>query len=225
MIFNDFASRLAREYGLFLSALTGRYLSMMSPGTEVSPMSIAQMQSAGDAMRRTYMELADRSVRDFVAQMSGEAMVEATKDFLKRIDSMTAQNIELLVDRMKGMKNNALDAVKENMHGSMGLLLQRQLMNPEYTVKTASGRTYEALGLMTTEARHFAYRTWLHAEMAKLSWTGDLAEVRYADPEHKNNGLVFSMSGNTLGYPSFEDIADRVFHYNSTATIAPHVPA
>jgi hypothetical protein len=59
--------------------------------------------------------------------------------------------------------------------------------------------------------------------MVGFSWEGDLAQVMYDDEGHKNNGLIFSMSGATPGYPSFDDIAETVFHYNATAKIGPYV--
>lgn len=225
MIYEDFADRMAREYQLYLIGLTGRYLALMTPGVEMSPWAIGQLQSAGEALQKTFMSIAERTMQDFMNQLSISNAQAQAQAFMSTVTSMTTQNIQLLVDRMKGVKNNALDAMKNDMHGAMGLLLQRQLTNPEYLVKTASGRSYQAAPLMRTEARQFGYQEWLASELEKLAEQGDLAEVRYADPEHENNGLVFSISGDTPGYPSFESITDSVFHYNSTATIAPHVPA
>jgi hypothetical protein len=225
MIYDDFAQRLTREYEMYLIGLTGRYLSLMAPGIDTSPWAIGQLQASAEMLRKTFLTIADRTVKDYVNTVSADGMREQTQAFMDRVASMTMQNVQLLTDRMKGAKNNTFDAVKENLHGAMGLLLQRQLTTPEYVVTTASGRSYKAAPLMNSEARQFGYQRWLQAEMEKLSWQGDLAEVRYPDPEHEGNGLIFSMSGATPGYPSFEDIAQTVFHYNSTATIAPHVPA
>ncbi len=225
MIYDEFAQKLMTEYRMFLIGLTGRYLALMAPGVDVSPMAIGQLEASGKALRSTYMAIAERSVNDFVEQMSGKALADSTQAFMQRMSSITLHNIQTLTDRMKGMKNNSLDAVKENMHGAMGLLLQRQLTQPEFTVQTASGRNYKADSLVRTEARQFGYRAWLESEMERIAESSDLAEVRYADPEHENHGLVFSISGKTQGYPSFEDISEPVFHYNSKATVAPHVPA
>lgn len=225
MIFNDFADRLTREYEMYLIGLTGRYLSLIAPGVDVSPWAIGQLRAGAEMLRKTFLTIANRTVQDFLTQVSADGMREQTQAFMDRVANMTAQNITLLTDRMKGVNDTALNAFKSSMHGAMGLLLQRQLTNPEYTVTTDSGRTYQAAPLMKTEARQFGYQHWLIAEMQKLSWQGDLAKVVYPDPEHENHGLVFSMSGATPGYPSFEDLQDSVFHYNSTATIAPHVPA
>jgi hypothetical protein len=53
---------------------------------------------------------------------------------------------------------------------------------------------------------------------AKLQGQARLV-VYSAQAESSNEGLVFSVSGNELGRPSYMDIRDSVFHPNSTALV------
>jgi hypothetical protein len=222
MQYEDFANQLKSEYELFLFALSGRYLALMAPGIAASPMSINQFEQSARELRATFLQTANRSIVGYVAGVAVDTVSELTRDFGEQLADASAQNIDSLATRMKGMKVNALDAVGD-VHGAMGLLLQSKLATPEFNVVTASGRTFKAAPLVRSQARHFAYQTWLYQQMVSQSWEGDLAQVVYDDPNHDNHGLVFSMSGATPGYPSFDDLIEGVFHYNANAKIAPHV--
>lgn len=222
MQYEGFAIRLKSEYELFLFALSGRYLSLLTPGAAVSPMQIDTFERAAIELRNTFLKTAERSVVEYVAGLAVDTVQTLASDFDQELARVTRQNVDSLVTRMKGVKQNALDAMGE-VHGAMGLLLQQKLATPEFNVVSESGRTFQATPFVKSQARQFAYQTWLQAQMVALSWEGDLAQVIYDDPGHKNNGLVFSMSGATPGYPSFDDIAETVFHYNATAKIGPHV--
>lgn len=224
MQYDGFAIRLKSEYELFLFALTGRYLSLMAPGAGVSPMQINDLERAALALRETFMQSAIRAIKLFVGSSDLDTLKTLSQDFETQLSAITKENVDSLVNRMKGAKVNALDAVGD-VHGAMGLLLQQKLATPEFTATSTSGRIFQAAPFVKAQARQFAYQSWLQLMMVALSWEGDLAQVVYNDPGHENNGLVFSMSGATPGYPSFEDIAQTVFHYNATAQIAAHVPS
>jgi len=222
MQYDGFAIRLKSEYELFLFALSGQYLSQVAPGAEVSPMHINAFERTALELRQTFLKTATRSIVEVVSGVSVDAVKALSDNFETELAQITRQNIDSLVTRLKGMKIQALDAVGE-VHGAMGLLLQQKLATPEFTVTAVSGRTFKAAPFVKSQTRQFAYQTWLYAQMVALSWEGDLAQVVYDDPGHENNGLVFSMSGATPGYPSFDEIAGTIFHYNATAKIGPHV--
>lgn len=222
MQYEGFAIRLKSEYELFLFALSGRYLSQVAPGAEVSPMHIDAFERTALELRQTFLKTANRSIFEYVRAVSVDAVKALADGFEVELEQVTRQNIDSLVTRLKGAKTQALDAVGE-VHGAMGLLLQQKLATPEFTVKAVSGRTFQAAAFVKSQARQFAYQTWLQQQMVAFSWEGDLAQVIYDDPGHENNGLIFSMSGATPGYPSFDEIADTVFHYNATAKIGPYV--
>lgn len=224
MFYDDFAQRLAREYELYLFALSGQYLALVAPGLEASPATISQLQRKGYALRETFLESANRSVTDFV-HATGMAWEDASiTGFLAELTVFTRQNVDSLVERMKGVKNGSLDGM-DDMHGAMGLLLQKKLSTPEFKLVTASGRSFNAAQLVKTQARDFAYQGEIRATLSKFAQYTDLAQVVYTDPAHKGHGLVFSITGQTAGYPTFDEIAAKVFHYNATAGVRDHVPA
>jgi hypothetical protein len=224
MYHDDFAQRLAHEYELFLFALSGQYLALVAPGVEASPASISHLERRGEMLRQTFLHTAARSVEDVVAAMGMDSEQAGTQDFLEELVGFTGQNVESLVARMKGVKNTTLDAMQD-MHGAMGQLLQQKLSAPEFKLVTASGRSFEATGLVRSQARDFAYQNSIRASLSKFAQYTDLATVVYPDPSHKGHGLVFSITGKTAGYPTFDEIAAKVFHYNATAGVADHVPA
>jgi hypothetical protein len=222
MQYEGFAIRLKSEYDLFLFALSGRYLSVMAPGVSVSPMLVTQFEQSASELRETFLKTASRSIADYVGVSDVDTVKALSQGFNEELARVTRENIQSLSSRMKGVKNSELDAVGE-LHGAMGLLLQRKLSTPEFNVTSVSGRVFKAAPFVKAQARQFAYQTWLQLQMVGFSWEGDLAQVMYDDEGHKNNGLIFSMSGATPGYPSFDDIAETVFHYNATAKIGPYV--
>lgn len=224
MYYDDFAERLAREYQLFLFALSGQYLGLATSGIEASPATVMQLQRSGAALRETFLDAANRNVADFVAAIGMDAQDASIGGFAAQMSEFTRQNIDTLVARIKGVKTDTLDAMGE-MHGAMGLLLQKKLSTPEFKLVTASGRSFEAASLVRSQARDFAYQASIRAELARFAAYTDLARVVYPDPEHKGHDAVFSITGKTAGYPSFQEIAMKVFHYNATAGVTDHVPA
>ena len=224
MFYDDFAKRIADEYQLFLFALSGQYLALVAPGLETSPATIAQLQRRGVELRETFLQTANRSVTDFAHATSMDWEDPSITRFLAELSDFTRQNIDSLVARMKGVKDSALD-VMDDMHGAMGLLLQKKLATPEFKVMTASGRSFDAAKLVRAQARDFAYQAELRSKLARFTQYTDLARVHYADPAHAGHGLVFSITGKTAGYPTFDEIASKVFHYNATAGVTDHVPA
>jgi hypothetical protein len=222
MIYDQFADNLKREYQLFLFALTGRYLSLTSTGVSVSPYLVRQLTTAGAGLQALFLEHANTQVREFTqAYKMADSQARVTA-FLRELERISQSNIKTLTDRIKIGSDSELKLLGD-AHGAMGLLVQRQAAEPQFKVTTKSGRTYEAIGLLATEARDFAYRVWLDAQLASIALTSDLAQVQYADPNHADNGLVFSISGDTPGYPSFASLEDTVFHYNAQAMVVPHV--
>lgn len=223
MIYDEFGRTLAADYEVFLFGLSGQYLALVAPGLEVSPMIVGQLEKGALRLRNTFLDSAKRTTQGYLDAV-GVDDPERAELLLDDLADFTAQNIHGLVQRMKGDKTSVLDLM-DNLHGAMGLLLQKKLAEPEFKVKTLSGREYDAAPLVRATARDFGYRNYLMAELVRLKLRSDLAEVVYPDSQHEGHGTVFSISGDTPGYPSFSDLYDEVFHYNATARVAEHVPA
>jgi hypothetical protein len=223
MIYDDIAEKLKQEYSLFLFALAGRYLTLMAPGAEVSPMMVRQMHHQGTALAQTFTSTAKALVSDFARSYTSARSEALYAQFTKMLDNITAQNINTLTQRMKGGAQNTLAGVKE-AHGAIGLLLQQKMSNPDFRVKTPKGRSFDAVAYFFAEARNFAYQSWIDFTLEAIAQTSDLAEVHYPSPDHATYGTVFSISGKTPGYKSFEEVK-LLFHYNSTAFPHDHVPS
>lgn len=223
MIYDDFASQLQREYDLFLFAVAGRYLSLTGTNIEVSPMLVRQLRTVSAGLQATFLEHAKQRLNDFTAQYASASSEARSTAFMRELTRMTDENIKTLTDKLKGGVRDTFAAVK-NAHGAMGLLMQKKAAEPEFLIKTKSGRSFKASAYLYTEARDLAYRVWIDNKLEWIAQAGDLAEVQYPDPNHAGNGMVFSISGETKGVPSFNEIEDKVFHYNAQATIVPHVP-
>ena len=83
-----------------------------------------------------------------------------------------------------------------------------------------SGRNWSSAVYIRTIVRQFLLRVYIESFMfGRASLGHDLVEVVYSDPDHDKHGLVFSISGETAGYPKYGDIEAEVFHPNSIASI------
>lgn len=223
MIYDDFAVKLQREYELFLFALSGRYLSLITPGADVSPMMVRQMETEGEKLRATFLQSATQRVDDYARTYTVASAQARADHFVSDLKRITTENIKTITQRMKAGSATTLSGIK-HAHGAIGLLLQQKLSNPDFRVKTPKGRSFDAVSYVFAEGRNFAYLTWIDATLEKIAVTSDLAEVRYPNPEHAAYGTVFSISGKTPGYKSFEEVK-LLFHYNSTAFPHDHVPS
>ena len=221
MIYDTFADEIKREYELFLYALTGRYLALTGAGMEVSPHLINALRKSGLALQGMFVDHATTKVLEFAQEYASARSHERAVAFLGEIVRMSDANIATLIERLKGAALNPQTV--PDMHGAMGLLLQRNMADPTYKVTTKSGRSYDAVKLMATEARDLGYRVWLDNQLEWIAVHGDLARVMMLDPTDERNGIVFSISGETSGYRSFAEIEQEIFHYNSLATVVPHV--
>lgn len=224
MIYDEFASRLARDYELFLFAISGRYLSYVLPRADASPQMVTQFEQGAASLRETFLNNANQAIDEYARSQPSARLGELAFGFRSELTRITADNMQVLSGRLRGTVFGE-SMLMRGFAGPMGLLLQQKLSQPEFTVTTASGRTYQALPLVKSQAREFAYRSWLSAELARIAPYTDLVSVTYPDSAHEGNGRVFSISGRTPGFPSFADIEESVFHYNATAGVTHHVSA
>lgn len=214
-------------YDAYLYGVTGVYFSMQTPGAQVSPRLLTEFETVTNRLKKTFVAQTRSEIDAFLSAPSMSPDHEPLKDarraaegLLDDIERIASANQRSLVDRLKG-KTQQFASILKTATGGVGLLLQRKLEKPEFKVADASGRLWKAQALMRTMVRDFGYQTDIEFELAQMG--GDLAMVRYPDPSHKNNGLVFSISGKTDGYPSFASIRSSIFHPNATAKVVSYV--
>jgi len=219
---NEFADRLKSEYELYLFALTGRYLSTMAPGIEVTPSVVSDFKRAAAPLRLSFLATAKQTIDEYTSKNPSETAQTRAATLEADLARISLENVSTLVLAMKGSQQVMFASIKD-AGGAMGLALQKKLSNPDFKVTSMGGRKYAALGYLYTQARHFAYLTQIEARLAQMAADSDLAQVAYSDPAHAGNGTQFSISGTTKGYPSYASLIDTVFHYNSSAMVASHV--
>lgn len=211
MFYDNFATAFKSQYELFMLALTGLYLQRVQAkaGTPVH-----ELQAKALEIRNTFLATATHSINTYQSTVSDGSDMSAAGKFYKVVAEVTLHNVAQTVALAQAAQLNGFGS----MSGGMGELVNKKFAGPELTVRVGN-RTYQADGYIANTARHYAYTEALKAKVAEIAQTSDLAEVVYNDPAHDNNGLVFSISGKTQGYPSMESLARDVFHHNSSAWV------
>ena len=84
------------------------------------------------------------------------------------------------------------------------------------------GRKWSGARYVRTIVRHFAVTLSVVAALREIAVKSDLAQLKYPEPDHEGDGLVFSISGATPGYPSYRELDEKgVFHPNVTVKVVP----
>ena len=211
MVFDDFARSFKAEYELFALALTGLYYQR-TVSSATAP--VHELQSKALVMRDSFLKSAGRAISSYEQSIAiGESLKDNTT-FFSVLSNVTLQNVAQIVSLARAATLNGFSG----MSGGMGELVNKRFTSPELTARVGQ-KSYQAANHIYTNARHFAYIEALKSKIVEISISSDLARILYPNPEHANNGLVFSISGNTAGYPSMDSISGSVFHYNSTAWV------
>lgn len=85
-----------------------------------------------------------------------------------------------------------------------------------------AGRNWRSTNYVGTAIRGVMVNTYVDAYLFTLLARGvSKARVTYEDPEHENNGLIFSIDGSDPSIPRLDQIRTQVFHPNSTAGLEP----
>lgn len=223
MIYDDLATRLASEYGLFLLALTGRYQQIRAPGVEVTPRVIADLQFDGYKLGNTFYEIAEREIDNYLRPMleaaSGDAidaLLTRKNETLTAIRFISIENVQT-VAKLARTGISGIASMLAGSTGSIGLLVQRQVGKIDFKAHTRSGREWDAKKLLRSGVRDFGYQSWLDATAQQFRESG-------MDIMQSSKGDVFSLAG-TEGYPTFDEVRETAFHFNSTAIMVPYVPS
>ena len=230
MDFGDILNRISADYSLFLYALTGRYLTAITPGAEVSPKSVIGLQDDGYTFARTFLDGVKRTLSDYFAPALSGMSLEgqgAIRDhqgrFLNDLYRVTVANVTTVSKQLKLGRGEYAKAIKEP-RGVIADLVQKRMENPNYKIQDSAKRQWDAKKYVWFTTRDFLYQSLIEIQLMKIRDAGgDLAQVVYDDPSHANNGLVFSITGATEGYPNLTQIQAKVFHPNATAKVQAYV--
>jgi hypothetical protein len=180
MIYREFAINMAHEYERFLFSLSGKYLMLMTPGSEVTPHMVSRFKSEAEGVRQSFLNGAKRLIDSTVGNLTSDKLEALENAFILNLDQATRNNVQSMVLRMKGGSQISLKNII-NAHGAIGLLLQKKLTSMEFKITTASGRSYDAATYVKAEAKNFAYQANLYNTLEKLAKVTDLAQVVYPD--------------------------------------------
>jgi hypothetical protein len=227
MNMDNFASAVAEEYELFLQALNGRYLQVLTPGEAPSPMAIHGLIKGSARLRDALSERvsfeADALVSAHEKQVTPgafEAMGRLRDLFKSDFAVIVAQNVNTLSRTARVGRDDLGKMFTQSLRGAMGELMQKRMSKIEFKVPDGAGRNWDATRYVSFLAREFVYRVKL---LRQLSDAGEVGEVFY--PDHEADGMVFAISGDHPGMPTYKDIEKTVFHPNSKAEVVAHAHA
>lgn len=227
MRYQQLLSQVVSNYGLLLKALSGVYLRAIQPGSEVTPHSIKTLRAENVKMVQEFARNLSATVAEWVndltVNMDGPSR-EAVESFRARYEpqltALLMQNVSTTLAAMRGSKGDLAKMLTAGAHGAIGEIIAHNIQNPEFKALDESGRKWDSEKLFKFIMRNWLYSTEIRADIEDiLADRIDLAMIRYDDPEHKNNGLVFSIEGKTEGYPTLADIQASIFHFNATAEV------
>lgn len=220
MGFDDFVARAMENYNMLLLALTGRYLQLRTPGAEVTPRAVIDLERAVIALSATHYATAMSAIDLYLQKLLKDASEELVSALYQRklhalalIRGMLAENVAQVV-RLAKVGSSGLGSML-SAHGAMGLLVQRQAGAIQFRVADSSGRKWAAKVLMRTALRDFAYQSWIDFSLADVKRAGvDRFEVRYPDAARN---ITVSLADLT------EKQRNLIFHVNSTALVESYV--
>lgn len=220
------ASYIAEQHELFCNSLQGRYGMAQQPGKASNPYDIRREQAWAQRSRDALQARVSSDCREMVEALAltvpaaaANAMRARIDSFLGELNRILAEDVETLIRTMKVGRTGMGNMLVNGVGGAMGQLLQRKVARLEFRAPDSAGRKWEATRLVLFLAREMAYRIKLTKQIADLPQ--DLATV--FNPDHDEDGMVFSAHGDTPGYPTFAELQDSVFHPNSTAEVSQHV--
>lgn len=224
---SNFASAVAEEHELFLQALNGRYLQVLTPGEAPSPMAIHNLVKGSarlrDALRERVSFEADELVSAHEKQVESgafEAMGRLRDAFKSDFAVIVAQNVVTLSRTARTGRDDFGKMFTQSLRGAMGELMQKKMSKIDFKVPDTKGRNWDATRYVSFLAREFVYRVKL---LRQLSDAGELGEVFY--PDHESDGMIFAIRGDHPGLPTYKDIEKTVFHPNSKAEVIAHAHA
>lgn len=215
MTYDDLTQTVMGDYRSFLSALTGLYLGVTTPGTSVTPQTLTSVSTSAHALARTFIARAESEMTRYAATLHADAPTSAWfATALSGVHVTVAQNIKTVMKRLRGAGTSPA-AMLKNATGGMGLLVQSKLGALDFRASDAAGRMFEANTIMRTTIRQFAIQTSIEAVVFEANRRGqDVVFIERADASPEE----VSIAGRH-GYLSLEEARRRVFHPNTKAVL------
>jgi hypothetical protein len=215
MRYDDFAARVVAEYELLLMALEGRYQRIRAPGVEVTPRVINDLQRDAVGLFSTFLRTAIAEIDRYTAPMLSDGSDELRSSIIQRRTDLASYLNAFMVGNVlqvtKAARTGVLGvaALLKNATGAQGALVQARAGRIEWKATDTSGRTWQAITLMQTVMRDFAYQCYVDFEL-------DAADAAGLDTVMTSKGPV--------SLADLEELRSRYFHPNAHTTFEePHV--
>jgi hypothetical protein len=215
MSYDDLTQTVMGDYRSFLSALTGLYLGVTTPGATVTPQTLASVSTSAHALAKTFIARAESEMTRYAAALGVDPLTSAWfATALSGVHVTVAQNIKTVMKRLRGAGTSPA-AMLKNATGGMGLLVQSRLGALDFRASDAGGRMFEANTIMRTTIRQFAVQTAVDAVVLEAAGRSqDVVFIERADASPEE----VSIAGKR-GYLSLEEARKRVFHPNTKAVL------
>lgn len=226
MNYDEISRRLSADYSLFLFAIQGQYLSILTPGAEATPVMLRGVNGRLRSLALSFSESASASIESFI-----ERLTRNTSDSV--VKGIQAQKAKLL-EQIHGIMANDLAYVQTKlMHGSKGygrligsakgamnLLIQKKAATLDFRAPDTSARKWNSSALLRSYVRDFAYQSTIECQVDALLQAGSvLGKVVYPSSDHPNQDMIISLSSEIDSHKTFASIRDLVFHPNSHAEV------
>ena len=222
---NDFLiDQLAQEntslYEQFLAANQAVVLRLKQSGTDISPHVLERAESDfNNSARNVYSWMLDnisRYVPDgLIPKLSSDEydtwIKNAELGFTEGLNRSIAANRSTFLSAMRfGGAFGGLSHLLENMHGSMGFLVQKKAQEMQWNVRLSDGRTIRSTKLVYLLSHRYL-NCMMAANTLKLAQESDLDVVLY----DKNGQVIVLEEGDPTILLNDVEIVDKYFHFNS----------
>lgn len=231
MRFDQTKELMQSEYDLFLTSLKNSYLNFVAPGKTVDVNTITQLKADAAKASASFVARFSALAGDFVA-VEGENLSESDTETLQGMVDSVVQKVAIIVAHngatvVKALRESSgllASSVKDD-YGTIGKLIGKRIGEVKFQALDEANRKWDASKLFGFYARNMLYAVQTSASILAAKESGfDLMEIYYdGNPDHKNAGVIFSITGETVGYPKLEDIEKEIFHFNAKAEIRPYV--
>lgn len=226
------------SYRLFGMALTGAFGRALDQGDPTSSRARTEFKAAVTGLGRDFVDLTTQEVRsglDEVAKtavmMTGLAPSEGTmacvREHVAWLKDIVCDRIRECVSRdcataEQAFRRLALNVEIASMRGSMGRTTAvigaryGAVRNLSFVQQDRLGRKLSSDAFVRTLVRDALLNAYVETFLFVQASAGfDIAKATKGDGE----SVTFSITGNTKGMPSYDEIRDGLFHPQSSASL------
>lgn len=200
--YDDFANRVTASYELFLMALRGAYLTIVT-GNHGKLESGVEFDKLAYKLAENFVVSAKREIVDSGYSVENPR-IETAVSFL--IDAVV-QNITQVRNRLTN--GSVAEAYSGSLKGAMMLLYRKQKEQIDFKLRDTANREWQAEKLFRTVLRDFSYQSYIDNVVYSGIAIG------------KKNFIARKSDGTRIAFNSenFESIRKDVFHVNSNSVV------